>query len=139
MNPPRPSRFRKTVLPGVLVCALAAWLIYNWRSNRFDESKLRDTAGIQVAINQASRVPQGILIAYTIENRSQKTASSIVLTAQVLDQSDKPIATNPLINVLTLTPGEKRALTALAPFLPSTQPASTFKPILQTTLVRWME
>ncbi len=121
------------------MCALAAWLIYNWRANRFDESELRDTAGIQAAITQTSRAPQGILIAYTIENRSQKTASSIVLTAQILDPSNTQIAVNPLINVLTLAPGEKRALTALVPFLPNIQPASTFKPILQITLVRWME
>ncbi|MCC6423107.1 MAG: hypothetical protein IT447_06465 [Phycisphaerales bacterium] len=139
MNAPSQSRTKKVALLVILLCALTALLIYNWRSNRFNESELRDTAGIQVNITKSQQTPQGILIVYTIENHSQKTASSIVLTAQVRDNSDKPIAANPLINILTLSPGQKRTQNALAPYLPNAQPTSTFKPILQTTLVRWME
>ncbi|MCC7349605.1 MAG: hypothetical protein IT446_03470 [Phycisphaerales bacterium] len=139
MNPPRPFRYKKLALPGILLCALALWWIYNWRSGRFNESELRDTAGIEVAITQTRQTPQGFLIAYTIENHSQKTASSIILTANVLTQSDKPLANNPLINVLVLAPGEKRTLSTLAPLLPGVQPTANIKPQLQTTLVRWME
>ena len=139
MNASSPTRTKKVALLVILLCALAALLIYNLRSNRFNESELRDTAGIQVNITKSQQTPQGILIVYTIENHSQKTASSIVLTAQVRDNADKPIAANPLINILNLTPGEKRTQTAIAPYLPNIQPTSTFKPILQATLVRWME
>lgn len=135
---PRSRRWLAALLVGVL-CATAGWVVYNWRNNRFDESRLRDTNGIDVAISHFNRAPQGFVIDYTIENHTRRTASSIVLTAQVLDENDKPVAGNPLINVLGLAPGEKRSQTALAPLLPGVGTPPAGHATIQTSLVRWME
>lgn len=139
MNLSARSRVVLLVMLGVILCGVLTWRYVAWRSNQFDESKLRDTQGVEVVLIRTSPTSQGILFGYTIENHTGRTASSIVLTAEVQNAGGKPVAVNPLINVLTLKPGEKRSLTAMAPFLPDVQTSTPLKPGIRATLVRWAD
>lgn len=139
MNLSARSRVVLLVMLGVILGGILVWRYFFWRSNQFDESKLRDTQGVEVVLIRTSPTSQGIMVAYTIENRTGRTASSIVLTAEVQNADGRPVAVNPLINVLMMKPGEKRSLTAMAPFLPDVQTSTPLKPQIRTTLVRWAD
>lgn len=132
------SKSRALIL-ALAIGAVGIWLFFQppWRHD-VDESSLRDTTGIELVVTEArSNGSRAVVVRCLVTNRTDRSAESVVLTAEIASEDGQVIASNPLVNVLRLAPGESRTIAAMIP-LPS---VATFPlhPQGKVNLVRWSE
>lgn len=119
------------IIGSLCLVGVACWIA---ASRPTAEDQLRRTAGIEVELLQMQRVTHGVMMEMIVTNQTKRSALSIALTAELLAGDDRVVASNPLVNVLQLSAGEKRTLSTLVPVEYSSE---TLQPRLRVALVRW--
>jgi nicotinamide mononucleotide adenylyltransferase len=125
------NTFLRYIIGGMLLVGSVCWIAANRSS---EEDQLRQTAGIEVELLQMQRVTHGVMMEMIVTNQTTRNAVSIALTAELLADNDCVLASNPLVNVLQLSAGEKRTLSTLVPVEHSSE---AMQPRLRVALVRW--
>lgn len=122
-----------------LAVAIVLIVIFALRSSTVSERELRDTEDIVVQVADSRRTAHSVQVSLSISNHRDRRADSIVLNVQVVDSAGRVLASNPLVNVLSLQPGEKKQLVAPVPLMSATLPPSGWQVQASAILVRWAQ
>ena len=94
----------------------------------------RDTAGLEVTDVTWDPGHNSYRVLGVLTNRSPRSATSVVLVAQVRDGADAVMGMNPLINVLDIPSSGSKPFEA---FVPATRTSSEAHVSVKPTVVRW--
>lgn len=115
--------------------ALAFFLVRMSPPGGITEADLQKTDGIRIQALGLEVIGANRDVSVELTNQTDRTARSVVFEVTLLDQDGQIIATNPLGNVLDLSPGDTRHLTIPLPLEAPAPPGS--QPSAKISLVRW--
>lgn len=103
------------------------------------EASLREVDGMEIRVEAPEASTEGARVAVQLENKTQRTALSVVFTVEVVDAEEQVLAVNPLGNALNMPPGESRALEVPLPGSALQEATSDVTARGRVDLVRWQE
>lgn len=103
------------------------------------EASLREVDGMEIRVEAPETSTEGARVAVQLENKTQRTALSVVFTVEVVDAEEQVLAVNPLGNALNMPPGESRTLEVPFPGSALQEATSDVTARGRVDLVRWQE
>lgn len=121
----------------LLIAGAIVWSRNLAPNTRVNEASVRDIAGVELDVGEPNVSPEGTSVTIRMENRTQRTAASVVFTIEVTDDAGQTLMANPLGNALNLQPGESRTMDVPIPMPADTDRAAAKSARGRVNLVRW--
>ncbi|MGD8453355.1 MAG: hypothetical protein PVJ57_16200 [Phycisphaerae bacterium] len=120
----------------VIVGAIAFHVVRHVRETSFDEAAHRDTTHLRTEKVTWEATGAGCVVRGVLVNEDARSASSVVLLVQLLDEAGAVQAANPMVEVLDVPPQGDREFEV---FLPAKSVPPNATVVVKAVVVCWEE